>query len=140
MTTDTAANKELIRAFVAAWNDRDFAAFDRLMADDAVLTVGGSTISCNAAATRAIASAWTTAFPDWRFDLISLVAEGDRVAAHLPYSGTFTQPFRGIAPTGKFARVDEMVIFRVADGRVAEAWKVFDEMGMWRQLGIRPDA
>ena len=62
-TTDSEANKELVRAFVAAWNDRDFAAFDRLMADDAVLTVGGSTISCNAAATRAIAQAWTTAFP-----------------------------------------------------------------------------
>lgn len=62
------------------------------------------------------------------------------MAAHLPYSGTFTQPFQGIAPTGKFARVDEMVIFRVADGRVAEAWEVYDEMGMWRQLGIRPDA
>jgi steroid delta-isomerase-like uncharacterized protein len=139
MTTDTSANKRLIRAFVAAWNDRDFAAFDRLMADDAVLTVGGATISCNPAATRAIAEAWTTAFPDWRFDLIGLVAEGDRVAAHLPYSGTFTHQFQDIAPTGKFARVDEMVIFRVADGRVAEAWEVYDEMGMWRQLGVHPD-
>lgn len=27
---------------------------------------------------------------------------------------------------------------RVTDGRVAEAWEVYDEMGMWRQLGIRP--
>lgn len=33
-----------------------------------------------------------------------------------------------------------MVIFRVANGRVAEAWEVYDEMGMWRQLGVRPEA
>jgi predicted ester cyclase len=31
-----------------------------------------------------------------------------------------------------------MVIFRIADGRVAEAWKVYDECGMWRQLGVPP--
>ena len=60
------------------------------------------------------AEQWTTAFPDWRFDLLSLVAEGDWVAAHLPYSGTFTKPIFGVAPTGRFARVDEMVIFRIA--------------------------
>lgn len=90
------------------------------------------------AGTRAIAEEWTTAFPDWRFDLLRLVAEGDQVAAHMPYRGTFTKPILGATPTGRSAQVDEMVIFRIAGGKIAEAWEVYDECGMWRQLGTPP--
>jgi len=138
MAPDIKANKELIRAFVTAWNDREFECFDQIMGADAVLDVGGTTVPCDPAGTRAIAEAWTAAFPDWRFDLRTLVAEGDLVAAHLPYSGTFTNAIYGIPPTNRFARVDEMVIFRIEGGRVAQAWEVYDESGMWRQLGVQP--
>lgn len=136
--TDLNASKDLVRGFIAAWNDRDFNRFDALMADTAVLHVGGATVPCGPAGTRDIAEEWTTAFPDWRFELLSLVAEGSRIVAHMPYSGTFAKPILGVAPTGRFARVDEMVIFRIAGGKVAEAWEVYDECGMWRQLGASP--
>ena len=53
----------------------------------------------------------------------------------MPYAGTFKRPLYGVPPTGKFAQVDEIVIFRIADGKVIEAWEVYDEAGMWRQLG-----
>jgi predicted ester cyclase len=123
-------------AFAAAWNDRDFRAFDRLMGEGAALTVGGRAVPCDPAGTRAIAEQWTTAFPDWRFDLRALVAEGDLVAAHIPSAGTFEGPLHGRSPTGRFAYVDEMVIFRISDNRIVEAWEVDDEAGMWRQLGV----
>lgn len=51
------------------------------------------------------------------------------------YSGTFTNPVLGVAPTGRPAWVDEMVIFRIVRGKIVEAWEVYDESGMWRQLG-----
>lgn len=139
-TTDLDANKDIIRAFVAAWNHRDSGRFDTLMGEGAILHVGGMNVPCDPRGTRAIAEEWTTAFPDWRFELLGLVAEGDRVVAHIPYSGTFTHPINGIAPTGRFARVDEMVIFRIANARIAEAWEVYDEAGMWRQLGVTAPA
>jgi predicted ester cyclase len=138
--TDLDASKDIVRGFVDAWNDREFARFDALMGDGALLSVGGMKVPCDPAGTRAIAMEWTTAFPDWHFELLGLVAEGDRVVAHVPYSGTFSHPISGVAPTGRFARVDEMVIFRIADGKVAEAWEVYDESGMWRQLGVTPPA
>ena len=132
------ANKAVIRSFVEAWNTRDFGRFTALMAPGATLRVGGVTVPCDPAGTRAIAEEWTTAFADWRFDLLALIAEGDLVLAHLPYSGTFAMPIGAIAPTGRSCTVDEMVIFRIADGKVAEAWEVYDEAGMWRQLGVNP--
>src|SRR6516165_9196092 len=100
------ANKAVIRAFVDAWNSRDFGRFQALMGRDAVLRIGGGVVPCDPAGTRAIAEEWTTAFPDWRFDLRALIAEGDR-------SGTHRQPILGVAPTNRYCSVDEIVIFRV---------------------------
>jgi len=132
------ANKAIIRSFVEAWNSRDFDRFQALMGEDAVLRIGGSVVPCDPAGTRAIAEEWTAAFPDWRFDLLALIAEGDRVVAHMPYSGTHRGPILSVAPTNRSCSVDEIVIFRVSDGKIAEAWEVYDEAGMWRQLGTVP--
>src|SRR5262249_35836681 len=129
------ANKTVIRSFIDAWNSRDFDRFDALMAPGAVLHIGGGDVPCDPAGTRALAEEWTTAFPDWRFSLLDLIAEGDRVVAHMPYSGTQRGAIVGVEPTGRSCTVDEIVIFRIGDGKIAEAWEVFDEAGMWRQLG-----
>jgi predicted ester cyclase len=104
--------------------------------DGAVLRICGDVVPCDPAGTRAIAVEWTTASPDWHFELEALIAEGDRVVAHLPYRGTHRQPIVGVAPTHRVCSVDEIVIFRIADGKIAEAWEVYDEAGMWRQLGV----
>jgi predicted ester cyclase len=79
-------------------------------------------------------------FPDWRFDLVSLIAEGDRVAAHMPYSGTFANAINGIAPTGAVrpGRRDGHIPHRRS--RIAEAWEVYDETGMWRRVGVNTHA
>ena len=68
----------------------------------------------------------------------ALVAEGDLVVAHMPYAGTHRGAILGIEPTNRFCSVDEIVIFRLRDGKIAEAWEVYDEAGMWRQLGAAP--
>jgi steroid delta-isomerase-like uncharacterized protein len=134
--TQLDVNKDVIRAFIDAWNTRDFDRFATLMGADAVLHVGGGDVSCDPAGSRAIAEAWTTAFPDWRLQLLDLIAEGDRVVAHMPYSGTHRRPVAGVDPTGRSCTVDEIVIFRLAERKIVEAWEVYDEAGMWRQLGV----
>ena len=121
VTMDLEANKEVIRSFIDAWNARDLDRFARLMAEGAVLHIGGGIVPCDPAATAAIAREWTAAFPDWRFDLLALLAEGDLVMAHMPYSGTHRAPIMGIAATDRHCMVDEMVLFRIEAGRIAEA-------------------
>ena len=133
-----AANKAIIRSFIDAWNTRDFDRFDLLMGEDAVLRIGGAAVPCDPQGTRSIAEAWTSAFPDWRFELLALIAEGDRVVAHMPYRGTHRRAILGVAPTHRSCTVDEIVIFRIADGKITEAWEAYDEAGMWRQLGVLP--
>lgn len=61
------------------------------------------------------------AFPDWRWKTIQLVAEDDRIAAHLRGNGTHVGTYRGIAPTRRHVNVAEFTILRIADGRIIAA-------------------
>ena len=132
------ANKAVIRSFVDAWNTRDFGRFQSLIRQDAMLRIGGGLVPCDPASTLVMAEEWTTAFPDWRFDLRDLIAEGDRVVAYMTYSGTHRQPILGVAPTNRSCSVDEIVIFQVNQGKITQGWEVYDEAGIWRQLGVLP--
>ena len=60
------------------------------------------------------------AFPDYRWKRITVVVEGDRIAAHLRTRGTHRGPFRGLRPTGRHVGVAEFAFYRIVGGRVAE--------------------
>jgi hypothetical protein len=48
-------------------------------------------------------------------------------------------PGRKFANFGLFLCICPVtLIFRVNEGKIAEAWEVYDEAGMWRQLGVLP--
>jgi C-1 hydroxylase len=127
-------NKSVVRSFVEAWNTKDLSRFETLMSPDAHLTVGGVAIPCNPEATRAIAAHWIAGFPDYTFHLSHLIAEDDLVAALMPWSGTQTGPVLDLPPTGRQVHVGEIVIFRIADGKIVEAWEEWDEYRMRQQL------
>jgi SnoaL-like polyketide cyclase len=45
----------------------------------------------------------------------------------MPYSGTQRAAIAGVPASGRACTVDEIVIFRLADGKIAAAWEVYDE-------------
>jgi predicted ester cyclase len=63
-----------------------------------------------------------TAFPDYHWELQELVVEEDTIAARLIGQGTHTGPFSGIAPTGRKVSTQELVIYRIADGKIVQCW------------------
>jgi predicted ester cyclase len=63
-----------------------------------------------------------TAFPDYHWELQELVVEGNTIAARLIGQGTHTGPFSGIAPTGRKVSTQELVIYRIADGKIVQCW------------------
>jgi predicted ester cyclase len=63
-----------------------------------------------------------TAFPDYHWDLQELVVDKDRIAARLIGQGTHTGVFSGIAPTGRRIRTQELVIYRIAGGKIDRCW------------------
>lgn len=63
-----------------------------------------------------------TAHPDLRFTIDDLVAEADRVVIRWTLHGTNTGPMLGQPPTGQAVELAAIVIFRIADGKIAERW------------------
>ena len=74
------------------------------------------------------------AFPDWTEEIKHIVAEGDFVIIHFVSRGTNEGSFLGNPPTGKQIQINEMSIFRIADGKIAEQWLLPDLLSMQRQL------
>jgi steroid delta-isomerase-like uncharacterized protein len=60
--------------------------------------------------------------PDIRFEIHDLVAEDDRVTIRWTMHGTRSGTFLGQPPTGEPVEMSAIVIFRVADGKLAERW------------------
>ena len=72
-----------------------------------------------------------SAFPNLRYTVDDLIAEGDKVVVRWKWSCTHTGVFRGIAPTGRQVTVTGMAIYRLAGGKIVEHWV---ELGMHRLL------
>ncbi len=87
---------------------------------------------------KRLAAAYRGAFPDLRTTVGDLIAEGDRVVYRWTASGTHRAALMGIRPTGKRVAVEGIAINRIADGRIAEAWQIFDARGMMHQLSVVP--
>jgi predicted ester cyclase len=77
-------------------------------------------------------------FPDFRMELVDVVAEPDKVAAYFKCSGTQEGEWQGRPPSGRrFEAIDEVYIFRIEYGRLAGAIAVVeDNLTRMRQLGL----
>ncbi len=80
-----------------------------------------------------------SAFPDWREEIVELVAEGNTIAGRFRCSGTHRGEFLGEPPTGKRMEVDEVFFFRVEDEKFVYFWGLEDSLNRMRQLGLIPE-
>jgi steroid delta-isomerase-like uncharacterized protein len=88
---------------------------------------------------RAYFSSLFAAFPDFRYEVVTMVAEGDRVAVHWRASGTFTgASYQGIHATGGRADAEGVDLLRVEDGKIVRLDSYWDDASVTRQLGLLP--
>jgi predicted ester cyclase len=76
------------------------------------------------------------AFPDLAYDIEDAFGDGDRVAIRCIARGTLQGEFLGRQPTGQTFAVQQIHMFRISDGQIAEHWAARDDVGMMRQLGL----
>ncbi len=89
-----------------------------------------------------------TTFPDYREEILDLVASGDKVVVRVKVSGTWkgvstmglaNMPI-GATPNGKRFEVTHTVWYVFRDGKVVERYANRDDVGMLLQLGVFPAA
>jgi hypothetical protein len=77
-------------------------------------------------------------FPDCKYNIDDIIAEGDKVVGRYHFTGTHKGAYQGIPPTGKKVKTEGIGIFKISGGKLVEAWFAADTMGMMQQLGAIP--
>jgi steroid delta-isomerase-like uncharacterized protein len=75
---------------------------------------------------------------DGRWEVHDIFSSGDQVAVRWTGHGVHRTEMMGLSPTGKEIRVDAITILRIADGKIADNWTVWDTLAMLQQLGAAP--
>lgn len=131
-------NKALVLRYIdEVWNGHDLGAIDELVSPGYV-NHAASTEEYRRGGARRIWEWVLSVFPDHRFDVDDVAADGQTVAVRGTMVGTHEGELMGIAPTGERVAVQQSHWFRVVDEKIAEHWAVRDDLGMMRQLGVMP--
>jgi len=79
-------------------------------------------------------------FSDFHMDVEFMLAEDDMITVGFTVSGTHDGEFMGIPATDESGTSPGIFVHRFdEDGKVAEAWAVWDALGQMQQLGVVPE-
>jgi predicted ester cyclase len=132
-------NKARTREFYEkVLNAHDFAALGDYVRDDFVDHNPPPGVGSGVEGVKQTFEMFTAAFPDLRFRIDEMYADGDKVISRLTCTGTHKGEFMGVAPTGKPVEMSGIDIIKVVDGKAVERWGQFDDLGMMQQIGAIP--
>jgi steroid delta-isomerase-like uncharacterized protein len=140
MAEDLEANKAVVRRLIEqGFNDGDLDAVTEVVSPD-VVTHNPIILDAPSGADslRGGVEMIHKAFTDVEVELKDIVAEGDRVATFMQFSGTNVGDYRRGGATGKRTSFRGFFIWRIEDGKIAESWGVADRLDALQQLGMVP--
>ncbi len=128
----TEENKQVVRRFIERVYTRlDASAVDELVAES---FESHGTPSLDTDGLREATLRMGKALDNVTFQVDDVVAEGDRVAVRLKAGARQVGEFMGMPASGRSYAIEEIHIFRLSDGRIAEHWHQLDAMSLMGQL------
>jgi steroid delta-isomerase-like uncharacterized protein len=134
-------NKALARRwFEEVWNQESDAAIDELFPHDGVAHGLGDTDADvrGPAEFRSFAANIRGSLSGLRVAIEDIFGEGERVAIRIRLQGVHSGAGLGVAPTGRRVVIQGIVIMRMENGRIVEAWNSYDQLGLLNQIGAIP--
>lgn len=124
--------------FEEIWNKGNGSAAHRMMAPDALMhnLAQDGKDSVGVAAFLDFFEKFRAAFPDTRIDLHETAREGDILSGRWTFHGTHAGDGLGFGPTNRPVVIEGMSFARLKEGRMVEAWNVWDAHGMRDQMGF----
>ena len=130
-------NKKIAeRYFNEVWNKGHVAILDTLLTKDYINHTPSAPTVPGPDGLKPIVLAIRRAFPDLHFEIKEIISTRDHITIRTVMTGTHKDTLFGIPPTGKHISVNQINIEKLKDGRIAEHWRVTDELTMMKQLGI----
>ncbi len=118
------------RQYNAACNAHDFDQLGKFVAEDVVVDGEPRGVSHYSESLRT----WVQAFPDYRWEILHLVIDGDWISGHFRDTGTHRGEIFGVPPTGQRVDIHEFALYHVVDGRIVEVWGTADNLALLEQL------
>jgi steroid delta-isomerase-like uncharacterized protein len=87
-----------------------------------------------------IVAANMKAFPDLKWTVEDMRAEGDTVAIRYTMTGTHEGPFAGVEATGRAIRAESMAFYRLVHGEIVDERAQLDMLSILQQMGAIPAA
>lgn len=128
-------NKALVCRFLdEVYNKGNLAVADELVAEDYASHNQLELEVLGPEGIKQVAVLQRNAFPDLATQVDDILAEGDKVVVRGVDRGTHQGPFMGFAPTGRQFVITWIDIFRIENGKLAEAWLEINIESFKRQL------
>ena len=134
-------NKALIRRwFEEVWNQGIEKTIDELFSPEGIAHgLGDTEIDvCGPEQFKPFVRNLRGSLPDLHISVEDVIAENDLVVARLVLQATHSGPGLGVTPSGRQVRVAGIAVVRFANGQAVEAWNVWDQLGLLRQIGALP--
>jgi len=132
-----AENKAIVRKTIEAFNKRDSASLDKLIAPDYIDHYHQLR---SLEKYKQFGTMLFRAFPDWHEDVEDIIAEGNKVWFRFKATGAQTGKFEfsklRLAPTGKKITATGVMAYRIVNGKIAEAWGASNLLEIYEKLGI----
>jgi steroid delta-isomerase-like uncharacterized protein len=126
-------NKQVVLAYVDAFNRGDIEALTELFASDALVygVLGWGNLDQVVPIWREIKAAF-----DIQLQIESIIAEDDVVGVRYVERGASVGSFRGGPVTGKSFEVVAMEWFVIKEGKIHRRWGARDNAAQMRQMGL----
>ncbi|MGE3468222.1 MAG: ester cyclase, partial [Pyrinomonadaceae bacterium] len=110
------------RWFDEVWNNKNEAAVDEMFAADGIGHGLGAAPIVGPADFKVFHRAFVSAYPDLRVSLEDTIVEGDKIACRCRVTGSHDGDGIGVTPTNTPVDFTGMVIVRIEDDKIVEAW------------------
>ncbi|MFC9683861.1 ester cyclase [Streptomyces sp. NPDC056948] len=133
-------NKRVMQRFTSEFLPTgDPALARKFISPDIVMHFGGTTQQ-GRDTYLGIVAANMKAFPDLKWTVEDMRAEGDTVAIRYTMTGTHEGPFAGVEGTGKKIHAESFAFYRLSHGKIVEERAQLDMLGILQQMGAIPAA
>ena len=137
--SETDRNKAVVRRFVEeVQNQKSSAAYDELNDPEFINHSAPPGVPADREGGKMFLWGFFGAFPDSRWTIDDMIAEGDRVVTKKTMNATHTGALGDIPASGNPVTIQYVDILRLRDGRIIEHWLCMDQLDFLQQLGAMP--
>lgn len=134
---DSNQNIEVVKKYHEIWSNGNVEELDKII--DPNFTghfIGGFEYKGVEGAKKCVLET-RNAFPDWKEELVDIIAQGNKVVTRHYSTGTHLGTWDGVDSTGNKVEIYEAEIYHLEKGKIVEQWGFWDEINLKKQMVLK---